>query len=53
MKGGTSIFIISAVLPVAESFGFAEEMRKKASSLASPQLSGKTYWEVIELDLFW
>ncbi|CAF3687506.1 unnamed protein product [Adineta steineri] len=53
MKEGTSTFIIQAALPVAESFGFAEEMRKKASGLASPQLSGKTYWEIIELDPFW
>ncbi|CAF4588432.1 unnamed protein product [Rotaria sp. Silwood1] len=53
MKEGTSTFIITAALPVAESFGFAEEMRKKASGLASPQLSGKTYWEIIELDPFW
>ncbi|CAF1087561.1 unnamed protein product [Adineta ricciae] len=53
MKEGTSTFIITAALPVAESFGFTEEMRKKASGLASPQLSGKTYWEVIELDPFW
>ncbi|UJR28421.1 hypothetical protein I4U23_009661 [Adineta vaga] len=53
MKEGTSTFIIKAELPVAESFGFAEEMRKKASGLASPQISGKTYWEIIELDPFW
>jgi ribosome assembly protein 1 len=53
MKEGTSTFIISAALPVAESFGFTGEMRKKASGLASPQLSGKTYWEIIELDPFW
>ena len=53
MKDGTSTFIITATLPVAESFGFGEEMRKKASGLASPQLSGKTYWEIIELDPFW
>jgi ribosome assembly protein 1 len=53
MKEGTSTFIITAALPVADSFGFADEMRKKASGLASPQLSGKTYWEIIELDPFW
>ncbi|CAF2578663.1 unnamed protein product [Rotaria sp. Silwood2] len=53
MKEGTSTFIITAALPVAESFGFAAETRKKASGLASPQLSGKTYWEIIELDPFW
>ncbi|CAF0726325.1 unnamed protein product [Didymodactylos carnosus] len=52
MKDGTSTFIIIAVLPVAESFGFCEEMRTKASGLASPQILGN-YWETIDLDPFW
>jgi len=29
LKEGTSIFIINSLLPVAESFGFADELRKK------------------------
>ncbi len=45
MKEGSAIFNISAVLPVAESFGFAEEVRKKTSGLASPQLIF-SHWEV-------
>ena len=45
MKEGSAIFNISAVLPVAESFGFAEEVRKKTSGLASPQLVF-SHWEV-------
>lgn len=45
MKEGTDMFIIKAVLPVAESFGFAEEIRKRTSGLASPQLVF-SHWEV-------
>ena len=45
MKEGSAMFNISAVLPVAESFGFAEEVRKKTSGLASPQLIFN-HWEV-------
>ncbi|XP_027017752.1 elongation factor-like GTPase 1 [Tachysurus fulvidraco] len=52
MKEGTDVFIIRAVLPVAESFGFADEIRKRASGLASPQLVF-THWEVISSDPFW
>ncbi|MED6256388.1 Elongation factor-like GTPase 1 [Ilyodon furcidens] len=44
MKEGTGMFIITAVLPVAESFGFADEIRKKTSGLASPQLVF-SHWE--------
>lgn len=46
MKEGTDIFIIKAVVPVAESFGFADEIRKRTSGLASPQLVF-SHWEVI------
>ena len=42
---GTSIFNINAVIPVIESFGFAEEIRKRTSGLASPQLKF-SHWEV-------
>ncbi|MEE6503281.1 hypothetical protein FKM82_004787 [Ascaphus truei] len=47
MKEGTDVFIIKAVLPVAESFGFADEIRKRTSGLASPQLvfsHWESYW---------
>lgn len=37
--------MIEAVLPVVESFGFCEEIRKKTSGLASPQLKF-SHWEV-------
>uniref|UniRef100_A0A3P9JAH6 Elongation factor-like 1 n=1 Tax=Oryzias latipes TaxID=8090 RepID=A0A3P9JAH6_ORYLA len=52
MKEGTDVFIIKAVLPVAESFGFADEIRKRTSGLASPQLVF-SHWEVISSDPFW
>ncbi|KAL0618864.1 Elongation factor-like GTPase 1 [Plecturocebus cupreus] len=43
MKEGTDMFIIKAVLPVAESFGFADEIRKRtngACSVARLEYSG-------------
>ena len=46
MKEGTDMFLIKAVLPVAESFGFADEIRKRTSGLASPQLVF-SHWEVM------
>ena len=46
MIEGSSMFIIEAVIPVAESFGFAEDMRRRTSGLASPQLVF-SHWEVI------
>ncbi|XP_034536573.1 elongation factor-like GTPase 1 [Notolabrus celidotus] len=52
MKEGTDMFIIKAVLPVAESFGFADEIRKRTSGLASPQLVF-SHWEVIASDPYW
>uniref|UniRef100_A0A8D3BPJ6 Elongation factor-like 1 n=1 Tax=Scophthalmus maximus TaxID=52904 RepID=A0A8D3BPJ6_SCOMX len=52
MKEGTDMFIIKAVLPVAESFGFADEIRKRTSGLASPQLVF-SHWEVLSSDPYW
>ncbi|XP_027427421.1 elongation factor-like GTPase 1 isoform X1 [Zalophus californianus] len=52
MKEGTDMFTIKAVLPVAESFGFADEIRKRTSGLASPQLVF-SHWEIIPSDPFW
>ncbi|XP_062295656.1 elongation factor-like GTPase 1 [Scomber scombrus] len=52
MKEGTDMFLIKAVLPVAESFGFADEIRKRTSGLASPQLVF-SHWEVISSNPYW
>ncbi|KAK2178328.1 hypothetical protein NP493_547g01002 [Ridgeia piscesae] len=49
---GWSLFNITAVLPMAESFGFVKEIRKRTSGLASPQLRF-SHWEVIDMDPFW
>ena len=45
LRDGSDSFDIEATLPVAESFGFAEEVRKRTSGLASPQLVF-SHWEV-------
>ncbi|KAI5862299.1 P-loop containing nucleoside triphosphate hydrolase protein [Durotheca rogersii] len=38
MQEGTPFFTVRAAVPVAESFGFADEMRKRTSGAAQPQL---------------
>lgn len=45
MREGTQIFSVEATLPIIESFGFAQDIRKKTSGLASPQLTF-SHWEV-------
>ncbi|WFC98912.1 Cytoplasmic GTPase/eEF2-like protein (ribosomal biogenesis) [Malassezia yamatoensis] len=52
MKEGTLFFTIGALLPVAESFGFAEEIRKRTSGAASPQLLFAGF-QLFDLDPFW
>ncbi|PWN49402.1 elongation factor Tu GTP-binding domain-containing protein 1-like protein [Violaceomyces palustris] len=52
MKEGTSFFTVGSLLPVVESFGFADEMRKRTSGAASPQLIFKGF-ELFDLDPFW
>lgn len=52
MKEGTPFFSIQALLPVAESFGFADEMRKRTSGAAQPQLIFAGF-EVLDEDPFW
>ncbi|KAI2642822.1 P-loop containing nucleoside triphosphate hydrolase protein [Xylaria nigripes] len=52
MKEGTPFFTIQSMLPVAESFGFADEMRKRTSGAAQPQLIF-TGFEVLDEDPMW
>ncbi|SPQ22601.1 abd41da0-ce01-44d4-b19c-ee54226178c8 [Thermothielavioides terrestris] len=52
MNEGTPFFTIQSVLPVAESFGFADEMRKRTSGAAQPQLIFAGF-EVLDEDPFW
>ncbi|ROT38481.1 P-loop containing nucleoside triphosphate hydrolase protein [Sodiomyces alkalinus F11] len=52
MKEGTPFFTIASVVPVVESFGFADEMRKRTSGAAQPQLLFAGF-EVLDEDPFW
>lgn len=52
MREGTPIFMISAYLPVAESFGFAGELRKTTSGAAHPQLVFSHYEAMAQDPLF-
>lgn len=49
---GSQTFTISALLPVAESFGFSDEIRKRSSGSASPQLRFAGF-EMVDEDPFW
>ncbi|OZJ03843.1 hypothetical protein BZG36_04304 [Bifiguratus adelaidae] len=52
LKEGTPFWQIQAVLPVVESFGFADEIRKRTSGAASPQLLFSGF-EMLDQDPFW
>jgi ribosome assembly protein 1 len=52
LKEGTPFYTILSVLPVAESFGFSDEIRKRTSGSASPQLVFQGY-EILDEDPFW
>lgn len=52
MKEGTPFFTIQSLLPVAESFGFSDDMRKRTSGAAQPQLIFAGF-EVLDEDPFW
>ena len=52
LKEGTPFFTILSLLPVAESFGFSDEIRKRTSGAASPQLIFQGF-EMLDQDPFW
>lgn len=52
LKEGTPFYLISSLLPVAESFGFGDEMRKRTSGAAQPQLVFSGF-ELLDEDPFW
>ncbi|ESO00697.1 hypothetical protein HELRODRAFT_187216 [Helobdella robusta] len=52
LREGSNEFEVTSVLPVVESFGFADEFRKKTSGYAIPQLTF-THWTVIDIDPYW
>ena len=49
LREGTPIFCIKALLPVVESFGFAQDLRSSTSGAAHPQLVFSHY-EPLEQD---
>ncbi|ESQ47559.1 hypothetical protein EUTSA_v10019976mg [Eutrema salsugineum] len=51
MQEGSSLFTIHAYVPVSESFGFADELRKGTSGGASA-LMVLSHWEMLEEDPF-
>ncbi|KAI9328378.1 hypothetical protein BDR26DRAFT_874189 [Obelidium mucronatum] len=52
IKDGTPFFQIKSLLPVIESFGFSDDIRKRTAGSASPQLIFSGF-EVLDLDPFW
>ena len=52
LKEGTPFYSILSLLPVAESFGFSDEIRKRTSGAASPQLIFQGF-EILDEDPFW
>lgn len=52
LKEGTPFYLISSLLPVAESFGFSDEIRKRTSGAAQPQLVFSGF-EVLDEDPYW
>ena len=52
MREGTPFYTIVALLPVADSFGFSEEIRKRTSGAAFPQLVFHGF-EMLDEDPFW
>jgi ribosome assembly protein 1 len=51
IRDGTDTFIIDALLPVVESFGLVNDLRKQTSGSATCQLSFAC-WELMESDPF-
>jgi ribosome assembly protein 1 len=52
LKEGTPFYTILSLLPVVQSFGFSDEMRKRTAGLAQPQLRFEGF-EILDEDPFW
>ncbi|GBP73740.1 Elongation factor-like GTPase 1 [Eumeta japonica] len=52
LVGGSASFRVRALLPVAESFRFALELRTHTSGLAAPNMIF-SHWEVMDIDPNW
>jgi ribosome assembly protein 1 len=51
IREGTGVFIIHSYLPVATSFGFADELRQSSSGASNAQLM-LSHWEHLDIDPF-
>jgi ribosome assembly protein 1 len=52
MIEGTNIIIVKALLPIANSFGFASDVRSQTGGDANPVLVFD-HWEIVNKDPFW
>lgn len=52
VKEGVNVFGIEALLPVQDSFGFTDLLRKQTSGFAVPQMVF-SHWEIVDTDPFW
>lgn len=52
LNEGTPFYTILSLLPVAQSFGFSDEIRKRSAGLASPQLRFEGF-EILDEDPYW
>jgi ribosome assembly protein 1 len=52
LKEGTPFYSVLSLLPIAESFGFSDEIRKRTSGAASPQLIFQGF-EMLDENPFW
>jgi small GTP-binding protein len=50
---GTTLFLLGAQLPVAESFGFASELLEKTSGVATAPQMKFSHWRTQQDDPFW
>ncbi|PLW18750.1 hypothetical protein PCANC_10914 [Puccinia coronata f. sp. avenae] len=53
IKDGTTFYTIGAKLPIVESFGFNDELMKKTSGIALPQLIFDGFEIAFDQDPFW
>ena len=47
----TDVFTVKVLVPVVESFGFAEEIRERGEGITDPQMTF-SHWEIINADPF-
>lgn len=51
-EGTTNMFLVKSFVPVADSFGLTEELRKRTSGLATPHIEF-SHFEIIDIDPYW